>query len=256
MAPSRRPPRGDRVQTVRTLRDRPVGFSGSRTLTPWQQLAIRAELIALADRPNPPSIVTGGCVGVDAYVAHVAHNQGLHVHTIVPANRRLVDPSWREHCSSYEEMPLGTTYRDRNVRLVLRSSRLVALPSFDASSVHSHHSGTWMTIRLARQHLLPVTLLLATNEQRSPAECFPPGVFLAEELAARGWTRRQAVRHLDWEPHVLTRVIKGRHTIDQDLADGLARALGTSAEYWLNLQAAYTAYQGDHDVPESDDASA
>lgn len=127
-----------------------VGFTGSRELEAWQRLAIDDELGRLAAADPPSRIVTGGCTGVDAYVARRAHALGLHVHTVLPANRGRIDPDWRAHCSTYEQMPQGTDYRARNQRLVALADELVAVPRFAEDNPRSYRSGTWQTVRIAR----------------------------------------------------------------------------------------------------------
>lgn len=122
-----------------------LGFSGHRYLTE-AQLDVVNEIV---DAVNPSlRVVTGGCVGVDAAVAARAFRRGIHVSTIVPSIRDLVDPEWRSHCDEAHEMPMGTTYRDRNVQIVKQSTRLVGLPAHSENSRKSTRSGTWQTIRL------------------------------------------------------------------------------------------------------------
>ena len=72
-----------------------------------------------------------------------------------------------------------------------------------------------------------------------PAWAVPPGEFLAEELAERGWSQAQARERLQWEPVVLERVLASDRAIDEALAADLSRTFGTSLMYWLNLQQMY-----------------
>jgi predicted Rossmann fold nucleotide-binding protein DprA/Smf involved in DNA uptake len=126
-----------------------VGWTGSRRITDDAKRHVDA---ALEKLHSAVWIITGGCVGTDAYVAKKAHALGLHVHTILPADRSRVDPHWREHCTTYEEMPPGTTYPDRNARIVvLATCDLFAVPEFPEHAGKSLRSGTWQTVRLARQ---------------------------------------------------------------------------------------------------------
>lgn len=124
-------------------------FSGARELTDYGRRAICHDLERLD--PATVIVVTGGCVGVDACVAMEATARGFTVHTVLPANRGLVDANWRAHCASYEELPPGTTYRDRNVRLVEIGTRLFAYPLHGEHDARSKRSGTWQTVRLARK---------------------------------------------------------------------------------------------------------
>ena len=74
---------------------------------------------------------------------------------------------------------------------------------------------------------------------RTPAAVFPPGDFLREELAARGWSQAELARRMDnvrvSHTHV-AHVLAGDGGISFALARGLALALGTSASFWLDLQ--------------------
>lgn len=74
---------------------------------------------------------------------------------------------------------------------------------------------------------------------RIPAEVFPPGDFLREELEARGWTQTDLAEILGRPVRALNEIIAGRRSITPETARGLAEAFGTSAEYWMNLESAY-----------------
>lgn len=74
---------------------------------------------------------------------------------------------------------------------------------------------------------------------RVPAEVFPPGEFLREELEARGWTQQELADILDRPPRVISEIISAKRAVTPETARGLADAFGTSAEYWLNLESQY-----------------
>lgn len=80
------------------------------------------------------------------------------------------------------------------------------------------------------------------SEERRPAEVFPVGVHLQEELAARGWTAADLVRRMPGNPEINELAVDlALYLEDPDVLLGetiarqLAAALGTSPEYWLNL---------------------
>ncbi len=77
------------------------------------------------------------------------------------------------------------------------------------------------------------------TKQKVPAEVFPPGEFLAEELEARGWSQTDFAEILGRPPRLVNEIIQGKRAISTETARGIADALGTSAEYWLNLEAIY-----------------
>lgn len=74
---------------------------------------------------------------------------------------------------------------------------------------------------------------------RVPAEVFPPGEFLREELEARGWSQQEFADILDRPPRLVSELISGKRAITPETARGLADAFGTSAEYWMNLESQY-----------------
>jgi HTH-type transcriptional regulator/antitoxin HigA len=76
-------------------------------------------------------------------------------------------------------------------------------------------------------------------EDRMPAEVFPPGDFLKEELEVRGWTQNDLANILDWPARLVSEIIDGQRCINPETALALAQAFGTSPEYWLNLESAY-----------------
>lgn len=140
-----------------------VGFTGTRSLTPAENPLIERVVDGL---PGGTRVVTGACLGVDAQVATYAFtaHAGLKIHTIVPADRSRVDPDWLGWCHTYEEMPRGTTYRDRNIRIVTESDRLIAFPDHAEDVPESRRSGTWMTIRLCRKAGKPVEIHILCSE--------------------------------------------------------------------------------------------
>ena len=75
--------------------------------------------------------------------------------------------------------------------------------------------------------------------ERVPAEVFPPGEFLADELQARGWTQVEFAEIIQRPNQLVNEVIKGNRSITPDTAREISAALGTNAQYWLNLEAAY-----------------
>ena len=81
---------------------------------------------------------------------------------------------------------------------------------------------------------------------RQPAEVFSPGEYIQDELDARGWTTadlaermgdRVAINQLAVE--MLITVKDKGCMVGEPTAKALARAFGTSPEYWLNLDRAW-----------------
>src|SRR6478752_6273236 len=82
-------------------------------------------------------------------------------------------------------------------------------------------------------------LSTVTQARRRPAEVFPPGDFIAEELEARGWTQGDLARILGRPLQAVNAIIRGKKAITPETAVGLGAAFGTSAEIWLNMENSY-----------------
>jgi HTH-type transcriptional regulator/antitoxin HigA len=73
----------------------------------------------------------------------------------------------------------------------------------------------------------------------TPARVSPPGRILNRELEARGWTQKD-LAEITGRPHqTINGIIKGHKQITPETAIELAEALGTSAEFWTNLEMKY-----------------
>lgn len=74
---------------------------------------------------------------------------------------------------------------------------------------------------------------------RIPAEAFPPGEYLKDEMDAREWTQEEFAAIIGRPPAVINQIISGKRGITPETAREIGAALGTSAMYWMNLDAAY-----------------
>lgn len=74
---------------------------------------------------------------------------------------------------------------------------------------------------------------------RIPAEVFPPGEFIREELEARDWTQEVLAIILKKPLPAVNEIILGKKAITADTARALGEAFGTSPELWLNLERDY-----------------
>ena len=75
--------------------------------------------------------------------------------------------------------------------------------------------------------------------EKTFAEVFPPGEFLKEELESRGWSQIEFAEILGKTPALVNELVMARRAVTPETAKALARAFGTSAQYWLNLESAY-----------------
>ncbi len=79
------------------------------------------------------------------------------------------------------------------------------------------------------------------------AEAFPVGEFLAEELEARDWSRADFAAILGRPTQFVSEIITGKKEVTRESATQIGAALGTSPEYWLNLQNAYLLWKRGQD---------
>lgn len=81
-----------------------------------------------------------------------------------------------------------------------------------------------------------------------PAEVFHPSEYITEEIEARGWTLDRLAHEMGGD-YGITRLALDLYIevgptepalrIGQHTADQLAKAFGTSADLWTNLEAAW-----------------
>lgn len=72
-----------------------------------------------------------------------------------------------------------------------------------------------------------------------PFRPIKPGEILQEELDSRGWSQADLADILGRPVQAVNEIIAGKKAITPDTAVALSKALGTSPEYWLNLESAY-----------------
>lgn len=75
--------------------------------------------------------------------------------------------------------------------------------------------------------------------EQQPAEVFPPGKFLKDELDARSWTQTEFAEIIGRPSKAINEIITGRRGITPRTAKEFAAALGTSAQFWMNLKTTY-----------------
>lgn len=73
----------------------------------------------------------------------------------------------------------------------------------------------------------------------APAEAFAPGEYLRDELVERRWSESEFAQIIGRPLQAVSEIINGKKEITAETAVAIADALGTSAELWLNLQAAH-----------------
>ena len=73
--------------------------------------------------------------------------------------------------------------------------------------------------------------------KRAPTR--PGEVLLEEFLSPLGMSQAEAARRMDMSTNRLNELVRGKRGVTADTALRLSRLLGTSAEFWLNLQMAF-----------------
>ncbi len=66
-----------------------------------------------------------------------------------------------------------------------------------------------------------------------------PGLLLRVELTERGISANQLALALRVPANRITGILRGERAVSAETAVRLGRHLGTGAEFWMNLQAAY-----------------
>ncbi|MFV0466131.1 MAG: HigA family addiction module antitoxin [Lachnospiraceae bacterium] len=70
---------------------------------------------------------------------------------------------------------------------------------------------------------------------------FHPGYYIKEVVDESGLTQEDFAKRLDTTPKNLSVIIHGEQSLSREMAMKLSRMLGTSIEYWLNIQNKYDA---------------
>jgi addiction module HigA family antidote len=66
-----------------------------------------------------------------------------------------------------------------------------------------------------------------------------PGEILADELKEIGVTPTELARQVEVPANRISEIIRGRRSITGDTALRLGHWFGTTAQFWINLQASY-----------------
>ncbi len=74
---------------------------------------------------------------------------------------------------------------------------------------------------------------------RKPAEVCHPGEHMDDEISSRHWYPALLAAISDVPEDIIWRIREGKQGITLAVAIGFAKAFGTSADYWMNLQRAW-----------------
>ncbi|MFE5478066.1 MULTISPECIES: HigA family addiction module antitoxin [Nocardia] len=82
------------------------------------------------------------------------------------------------------------------------------------------------------------------NEYRGlPAQAFPAGDYLRDEIEARGWTVSEFAQIVGRPQQAISEILNGRKEITAETALEIAAATDTEASTWLRLQNTYRLWQ-------------
>lgn len=80
---------------------------------------------------------------------------------------------------------------------------------------------------------------MKTNHEIIPFEATHPGTLIHDEIQFRGINQQELAMQLGIQKSQLNEIIKGKRALTADITILLEKALGISAEYWMNLQSQY-----------------
>ena len=85
-----------------------------------------------------------------------------------------------------------------------------------------------------------------------PSRRVPPGRILRRELDCRGWSQKDLAVIMGRPEQAISEIVSGRKRITPQTAVELSQALGTSPQFWMNLDTAFRLWQV-HKVEEERD---
>ncbi len=85
---------------------------------------------------------------------------------------------------------------------------------------------------------------------RRPARVVSPGQVIAKELEARGWTQRDLAVIMGRPYQAINEIVNGSKQITPDTARELAKAFGTSMDFWMNLESNYRLFMAEQEDKE------
>lgn len=77
------------------------------------------------------------------------------------------------------------------------------------------------------------------TQNLTSARGISPGKVLHRELQARGWTQKYLAEIMGCGVKNIDEIIQEAKEITPEIAIELSQALGTSAEFWINLETKY-----------------
>ena len=131
-------------------------------MTP-DQLQKLSELLLQMKREGASEFHHGDCIGADAEAHHIARRFGYQMHGWPPLN-----PKKRAFCK-VDISHAAQDYLERNNSIVIRTDVLIACPKGMQEELRS---GTWTTLRRARDSLRPYCIIFPDGTTQVGRERF------------------------------------------------------------------------------------
>jgi hypothetical protein len=135
---------------VRASVIRQIGFTGTQDGMMREQVQKLSELLMQMKREGATAFHHGDCVGADAEAHNIAKRYSFHIVGHPPVN-----PKKRAFMDVDESRP-PQDYLVRNNNIVVSTDVLIACPK---GMVEELRSGTWATLRRARDSLRPYCII-------------------------------------------------------------------------------------------------
>lgn len=136
-----------------------IGVTGSRRAATRAQVQVLKRLL-----PYATVLSHGYCTGWDATSHYIVTRRKcqVHLHPAYERTHRAELLPITELCSIFPEK----SYKDRNQAIVNEVEYLIAGPQYGEHDQRSQRSGTWQTVRMARDLDLPITIIMPDGTYR------------------------------------------------------------------------------------------
>ena len=87
-----------------------------------------------------------------------------------------------------------------------------------------------------------------TKPERQPAELFPVGEFIRDEMMARHWTVVDLAGRMGRSVLFVEQLINGEHEVTRGISEDLGKALGSEPDTWRILDIGYRRWRARRDL--------
>ena len=86
-------------------------------------------------------------------------------------------------------------------------------------------------------------------KDKIPAEVFPPGEFIRDELDARGWSQADFALIIARDTGLVSDIVSAKRGITPETASAIGQAFGTGGQVWMNLESEYRLHLAEKNRP-------